>query len=105
MRRKRFMKGSLRQRKHGRNRLWLAQWWEDGSRRTKVLGKCTEFTKGQAEAMQDPLDRTFPVLLVVAHLEQLARERQSVLRQIDGLAQRRPELQHASWDIGSASPR
>jgi len=45
------MKGSLRQRKHGRAKLWLAQWWEDGSRRTKVLGKCTEFTKGQAEAM------------------------------------------------------
>lgn len=51
MRRKRYMKGSLRQRKHGRAKLWLAQWWEDGSRRTKVLGKCTEFTKGQAEAM------------------------------------------------------
>lgn len=51
MRRKRFMKGSLRQRKHGRAKLWLAQWWEDGSRRTKVLGKCSEFTKGQAEAM------------------------------------------------------
>lgn len=45
------MKGSLRQRKHGRNRLWMAQWWEDGSHRTKVLGKCTELTKGQAEAM------------------------------------------------------
>jgi integrase len=51
MRRKRYMKGSLRQRKHGRHRLWMAQWWEDGSRRTKVLGKCTELTKGQAEAM------------------------------------------------------
>lgn len=62
MRRKRYMKGSLRQRKHGRHRVWLAQWWEEGSRRTKVLGKCSEVTKGQAEAMLasilQPLNQT-----------------------------------------------
>ena len=30
MRRKRFQKGSVRPRKHGRNKVWVAQWWEDG---------------------------------------------------------------------------
>ena len=60
MRRKRFMKGSLRQRKHGRNRLWMAQWWEDGSHRTKVLVKCTELTKGQAEAMLASIEEMLP---------------------------------------------
>ena len=30
MRRKRFQKGSLQARKHGRHRVWVAFWWEDG---------------------------------------------------------------------------
>src|SRR5439155_3413289 len=42
MRRKRFQRGSLRQRKHGRVRVWVAQWWENGSRRSKVLDKCAQ---------------------------------------------------------------
>ena len=49
MRRKRFMKGSVRPRKHGAAKVWVAQWWEDGHRRSKVLGRCSEITKGQAE--------------------------------------------------------
>jgi integrase len=50
MRRKRFQKGSLQARKHGRHRVWVASWWEDGSRRSRVLGLCSRVTKGEAEA-------------------------------------------------------
>lgn len=49
MRRKRYMKGSVRPRKHGVAKVWVAQWWEEGGRRSKVLGRCSEMTKGQAE--------------------------------------------------------
>lgn len=51
MRRKRFQKGSVRSRKHGRQRVWVGQWWEDGAKRSKVLGKCSEISKGQADVM------------------------------------------------------
>src|SRR3982750_3590779 len=51
MRRKRFLKGSLRARKHGRQKVWLAQWWENGSRRSKVLGRYSEIPKSEAELM------------------------------------------------------
>lgn len=50
MRRKRFQRGSLKMRKHGRVRVWVAQWWEDGGRRFKVLGRCAQMTKSQADA-------------------------------------------------------
>ena len=50
MRRKRFMQGSVRPRKHGHRKVWVAQWWEDGARRSKVLGRCSEMSKGQAES-------------------------------------------------------
>src|SRR3954447_14715890 len=51
MRRKRFQKGSLQARKHGRHRVWVACWWEDGSRRSKVIGRCSQMGKGEAEAV------------------------------------------------------
>ena len=51
MRRKRFLKGSVRPRQHGHRKVWVAQWWEDGRRRSKVLGKCSEISKSQADAM------------------------------------------------------
>src|SRR5713101_4344068 len=51
MRRKRFQKGSLQARKHGRHRMWVACWWEDGSRRSKVLGRYSQMGKGEAEAV------------------------------------------------------
>ena len=50
MRRKRFQKGSLQFRKHGRHRTWVACWWENGSRRSKVLGRYAQMTQGEAEA-------------------------------------------------------
>jgi hypothetical protein len=48
MRQKRFQKGSVRPRKHGKNKVWVAQWWEDRRKKSKVLGRCT--TKGKSEA-------------------------------------------------------
>ena len=50
MRRKRFQKGSLQARKHGRHRVWVAAWWEAGSRRSKVLGRCSQMSKAEAES-------------------------------------------------------
>ncbi len=50
MRRKRYQKGSVRPRKHGRNKVWVAQWWEDGNKKSKVLGPCASIPKSEAEA-------------------------------------------------------
>ena len=50
MRRKRYQKGSLQARKHGRHRVWVACYWENGSRRSKVLGRCSQIGQGEAEA-------------------------------------------------------
>jgi integrase len=50
MRRKRFQKGSVRSRKHGKTRVWVGQWWEGGCRRSKVLGRVAEMPKSAAEA-------------------------------------------------------
>ena len=44
--RKRFQKGSLS--KVGGS--WIAQWWDDGHRRKRTLGKCSQLTKAQAQA-------------------------------------------------------
>ena len=49
MRRKRFQRGSLGERKHGGVRVWVAQWWENGARRSKVLGRCAQMTRSEAE--------------------------------------------------------
>jgi len=51
MRRKRFQKGSLQTRKHGCHRVWVAFWWEDGIRRCKMLGRQSQMTKAEAEAV------------------------------------------------------
>ena len=51
MRRKRFQKGSVRCRKHGQDKVWVGQWWDNGHRKSKVFGKCCEMAKGHAEAM------------------------------------------------------
>lgn len=49
MRRKRFQRGSLRARKHGRARVWVAQWWENGGRRSQVIGRCAEMSQTEAQ--------------------------------------------------------
>ena len=43
--RKRHQKGSLKI----RNGNWIAQWWQEGHRRNKVLGKIRKMTKSEAE--------------------------------------------------------
>lgn len=62
MRRQRFQKGSVHLRKHGRQRVWIAQWWDKGGKRSKVLGNYPSIVKGQAEAMLSqilaPINRT-----------------------------------------------
>jgi integrase len=50
MRRKRYQKGSVRPRKHGRQKVWVGQWWDQGQKRSKVLGRCSEMAKSEAEA-------------------------------------------------------
>jgi len=50
MRRKRFQKGSVRPRKHGRQKVWVGQWWEQGQKKSKVLGRCASMPKSEAEA-------------------------------------------------------
>ena len=55
MRRKRWQRGSLQRRRHGRHLAWVALWREDDGkdriRRSKVLGRCSQMTEG--EAMQE----------------------------------------------------
>lgn len=49
MRRKRFQRGSLSARKHVRARVWVAQWWENSTRRSKVLGRCVQMSQSEAQ--------------------------------------------------------
>jgi len=65
MRRKRFQKGSIRIRWQGRNKVWLAQWREDGIKRSKVLGPCSEIPKSQAAATLAQILQ--PINLQVCH--------------------------------------
>src|SRR5215471_11993319 len=51
MRRKRFQKGSLQARKHGRRRVWVAFYWENGNRRCKTLGRQSQMSKAEAEVV------------------------------------------------------
>lgn len=74
MRRKRFQRGSLRPRKHGRVKKWVAQWWENGSRRSKVIGLCAQMTQSQAETilagMLKPINEgTAPVVATVKNFK------------------------------------
>lgn len=50
MRRKRFQKGSLQTRVHGRRRTWVACWRENGFPKSKVLGRCSQMSKAEAES-------------------------------------------------------
>lgn len=50
MRRKRYQKGSVRPRKHGRHKVWVCQWWVDGQRKSRVLGRCADMPKSEADS-------------------------------------------------------
>ena len=67
MRRKRFQRGSLQVRKHGRYREWVACYWEEGGRRSKVLGRCSQMGRGEAEAALSAI--LLPINSGVAKLE------------------------------------
>jgi integrase len=51
MRRKRFQKGSLQTRKHGRHRVWVAFYYVGEIRRCKTLGRQSQMSKSEAEAV------------------------------------------------------
>jgi hypothetical protein len=71
MRQKRFQKGSVRPRKHGKNKVWVAQWWEDGRKKSKVLGRCTMMGKSEAEAA---------IALISSHRTRMPAKRKSPSR-------------------------
>ena len=48
MRRKRYQSGSIGTRRHGRTCVWVAQWSENGNRRSKVLGNVGAMTSVEA---------------------------------------------------------
>ncbi len=58
MRRKRFQKGSLQSRKHGKHRVWVAFWYEDGERRCQTLGRSSQMSKSEAEAVLSSILRS-----------------------------------------------
>jgi integrase len=50
VRRKRFQRGCVRKVKHGRRWVWIGKYYEDGTGRTKVLGRYADLTEGGAWA-------------------------------------------------------
>ena len=61
MRRRRFQRGGLSQRKRNGRLYWYLQWREDGRPKSKELGPCSEISRARAEAMRtatmEPLNR------------------------------------------------
>jgi len=51
MRRRRFQKGSLQSRKHGKHRVWVLFFYDEGGRTSKVLGRQSQMSKSEAEAV------------------------------------------------------
>jgi hypothetical protein len=54
---KAFSKGQPAK-KHGRHRVWVAFWWEDGFRQCKTLGRQSQMTKSEAEGVLSAILRT-----------------------------------------------
>ena len=50
MRSRHYQKGSLQEVKRGRHRFWMFFWYEEGRRRSRILGRCSEMTRLQANA-------------------------------------------------------
>lgn len=55
MRKKRYQVGSLQRRRHGRAKVWVALWYEHGSRRYRTLGRCSKMSQGEARAKLDEI--------------------------------------------------
>jgi|HubBroStandDraft_6_1064221.scaffolds.fasta_scaffold27437_2 integrase len=53
MRRRRYQKGSLQARRHGKKRVWVVQYWDaDGHHRYHTIGRMADLTKSQAQEEQ-----------------------------------------------------
>jgi hypothetical protein len=46
--RNRFQRGSLQKRKSGGSLNWIAFWWEDGHRKSQILGSCSTMSRPEA---------------------------------------------------------
>ena len=44
--RKRYQEGSVKKQRG----LWIAQWWEEGHRRNRTIGRVSQMTKAEARA-------------------------------------------------------
>jgi hypothetical protein len=59
MRRRRYQKGSLQSRRHGKKRVWVVQYYDaEGHHRYHTLGRMAELTKSQAEPSQAAFMKT-----------------------------------------------
>src|SRR5262249_44719607 len=59
MRRRRYQKGSLQERRHGKKRVWVVQYYDaEGHHRYRTLGPMVELTKSQAQQEQIAFMRT-----------------------------------------------
>src|SRR3984957_16929313 len=59
MRRRRYQKGSLQERRHGKKRVWVVQYYDaEGHHRYHTLGRMADLTKSQAEQSQTAFMRT-----------------------------------------------
>lgn len=85
MRRKRYQKGSLQKRKQGRSMVWVALWWEEGSRRYRTLSKCSEMSQGRARFLLDelmrPLNQPAPTPAPVKQQEERQEKKKYKLRE------------------------
>src|ERR1035438_9309425 len=59
MRRRRYQKGSLQEKVHGKRRVWVVQYYDaDGHHRYHTIGRMCELNKSQAAEKQDEFMRT-----------------------------------------------
>ena len=59
MRRRRYQKGSLQEKTHGKRRVWVVQYYDaDGHHRYHTIGRMCELNKSQAAEKQDEFMRT-----------------------------------------------
>ena len=55
VRRQRYQKGSLQQRKHGKRKMWVLLYRDGDSKRYATLGLCSELSKSAAEKKRDEI--------------------------------------------------
>lgn len=80
MRRRRFQRGGLSQRKRNGRQYWYLQWRDDGQPKSRELGLVSEMTRAQAEvvrtAIMDPINQGLlkpanPVYTFEQHIEEV----------------------------------